>query len=78
LPDFKLYRSAFDVLLNESLICITTATSHLSAVDRLMQLESEERALVKGVPATKQLREIQEKARMRLREEDEKIRKVSK
>lgn len=42
-----------------------------------MQFEAEERAPIKGIPAAKQLREVQERAKMRLNEEDEEIRKVS-
>jgi hypothetical protein len=41
-----------------------------------MQLEVEERATIKGIPSAKQLREVQEKARLRLKEEDEKIEQV--
>jgi hypothetical protein len=72
----KGYHTAFEALLQDSFLCVSTAVTHLSSSDRLMQFEAEERAAMKGVPAAKQLREIQEKARIRLNEEDAEISRV--
>lgn len=76
-PGARNYRDAFESLVNESLLCVSNTTSHLSPADRLMQHESNERRMVKGIPAAKQIREFQEKARIRLKEEDDEIMKVS-
>lgn len=77
IQDYKIVNTAFDELLSGSLLSVTTATSHLSPVDRLMQLESEERATIKGIPTAKQLREVHETARSRMQAEDDEINKVS-
>lgn len=75
-PESQSYAAALESLLSRSLLTVTTAVSQLSPIDRLMQLEVEERATIKGIPSAKQLREVQEKARLRLKEEDEKIEQV--
>ena len=58
------------------MLCISAVRSHFSTVDRLLQIEAEERSAIKGIPAAKQLREIQEKAKLRLEQEDVEIRQV--
>ncbi|KZT44098.1 hypothetical protein SISSUDRAFT_1085644 [Sistotremastrum suecicum HHB10207 ss-3] len=56
------YKSMFQTLFTAGYVRASTALSHLSPRDKLIAYEEEARALLKGLPTAKQLREVRETA----------------
>jgi DNA-directed RNA polymerase III subunit RPC3 len=71
MKELKLYTSTLSTLLQQSYIRPTSALSHISPRDRVLQYEAELKKGRRGLLSAKDLREIKESAEARLRREVE-------
>ncbi|KAF8644133.1 hypothetical protein AX16_008661 [Volvariella volvacea WC 439] len=71
-----LYRQALQKLVTTTHLKPSTTLSHISPCDKILRYEAEEKAKISGFPSAKELREVKEIARARIRREEEEAEKV--
>ena len=70
------HKQALYKLVSGSYLRASTARSHISPRDRLIQYENEEKKKIVGFPTSKQLKEAKEVAEARLKRENDEAEKI--